>query len=409
MTAMAIEVRPGERSEFMAYARAVERAFGGEEDTVEQLASWEQRIDGRFYVAADGATMLGGAADFAFRMTVPGGSVATAGVTGVGIIPTHRRQGLLTRLMDLELRTIKARGEPVAILWASEAAIYQRFGYGLAARSGSIELARSRTAYLSPGRSQGSLRLVDQSEASRLFPPIFERAHVRYPGAWARDEHWWAAYLDDPEGRRRGGGPKTYVVHERAGKPDGYAFYRVTTDWAASGPTSTLRVFEALGEDPSATREVWRYLCDVDLVETIVARGGAAEHPLLLLLADPRALRLTVADGLWLRLVDVAAALESRRYGAADRLSLGVTDTFLPEEAGTYLLETGADTARASRTEGPVDLALDTADLAATYLGGTTFQALADVGRVIELAPGSIERADAMFRSPVYPWSPGYF
>jgi predicted acetyltransferase len=409
MAAVTIEVRPGERSEFVAYARAVERAFGGEEDTVEQLASWERRVDGRFYVAADGATMLGGAADFAFRMSVPGGSVATAGVTGVGIIPTHRRQGLLTRLMDLELRTIKARGEPVAILWASEAAIYQRFGYGLAARSGSLELARSRAGYLSPGPGQGSLRLVDQQEASRLFPPIFERVHVRYPGAWARDEHWWAAYLDDPESRRRGGGPKTYVVHERQGQPDGYAFYRVTTDWGASGPTSTLRVFEALGDDPSATRELWRYLCDVDLVETIVARGGAAEHPLLLLLADPRALRLNVADGLWLRLVDVAAALEARRYLAADRLRFELADAFRPDQAGTYLLETDGDRARASRTEGAVDLLLDTADLAAAYLGGTTFQALADVGRVIARTPGSIERADAMFRSPVYPWSPGYF
>ncbi|MGH2466775.1 MAG: GNAT family N-acetyltransferase [Candidatus Limnocylindrales bacterium] len=406
---MPIEVRPGQEAEFSAYYAAVDTAFGGEDTTAAEIAAFHERVGDRFYVAADGQAIVGGAADLPFTLTVPGREIAAAGVTGVGILPTHRRQGLLGRLMALELDAIRSRGEALAVLWASEGSIYQRFGYGLATLNGSIELPRARSAFRPPAERQGRLRLIERAEADRVLPAVFERVRVTTPGAWARTAAWWKEILDDPQKRRRGGGPKFVVLHERDGAPDGYAIYRIQEDWDGSGPHDTLRVLELIADGPVATRELWRYLCDVDLVGTIAARLGPADHPLLHLLADPRALGLRIADGLWLRLVDLAAALEGRAYARAGRVVFEVRDAFRPDQAGRYLLEAGEGAARVTRTRARADLALDTSDLAAAYLGGTRFRSLAMVGRVLEQAPGAIERADSLFHSAIPPWSPWLF
>lgn len=406
---MPIEVRPGREAEFRAYYAAVDTAFGGEDPTAEEIGAWHERLGDRFYVAADGQAIVGGAADFPFTLTVPGGEMAAAGVTGVGILPTHRRQGLLRRLMALQLDAVRSHGEALAVLWASEGSIYQRFGYGLATLNGSIELPRARSAFRLPIERRGRLRLIGRAETDRVLPPVFERLRVTTPGAWARTAAWWKEILDDPPKRRRGGGPKFVVLHEGEGRPDGYAIYRIHEDWGGSGPHNTLRVLELIADGPVATQELWRYLCDVDLVGTISSRFGPADHPLLQLLADPRALGLRIADGLWLRLVDVARALEGRTYARAGRVVLEVGDAFRPDQAGRYLLEARATGARVTRTRARADLALDTSDLAAAYLGGTRFHSLARVGRVGERVPGAIERADSLFRSAVPPWSPGLF
>lgn len=405
---MTLEVRPGRPGEFEALARTVEAAFG-DEARPDEVASWARRLGDRFYVALEDGSPVGGAADFPFRLTVPGGEVAAAGVTGVGVLPTHRRRGVLTSLMRLELATVRARGEPLAILWASEGAIYQRFGYGLASFVASIELARARSAFREPVTPEGRVRLVPLAAAAASAAPIFERVRRTRPGAWARNDAWWSHLLDDSERRRRGGGPLFAAIHERAGRADAYALYRIFADWRPSGPRSTLRIIEAVAEDPAATRELWRFLCDVDLVATVEARFEPIDHPLLLLLAEPRALQLTVGDGLWLRLVDVAAALTARGYAAADRLVLDLADRFVPSEAGRWALDTGGDRAVAARTEAPADLRLDTTDLAAAYLGGVSFRRLAAAGRVEPLTADALARADAQFASAAVPWSPLVF
>src|SRR5574340_212415 len=404
---MPIEVRPGRSDEVAAFAKAVGDAFGGEDETPEEIASWQARLGDRFFVAAEGASIVGGAADFPFRLSVPGGEVAAAGVTGVGVLPTHRRQGILTRLMRLELDAIAARGEPVAILWASEGGIYQRFGYGLAVLNGSFELPRARSAFRLPLEPRGRVRLIERAEAERRLPPLFERWRRTIPGAWARSAAWWKAILDDPEHRRRGDGPKFFALHEDVrGRPDAYAIYRIHPDWGASGPKNTLRVLEPIALGAAATRELWRYLCDVDLVGTIAGRFGPVDHPLLHLLAEPAALGLTISDGLWLRLVDVVTALEARGYGSAERNVLEVADAFRPGQAGRYAIDATGDRPAVTRTRGRADLALEAADLAAIYLGGIGPVQLAAVGRVTERTPGAIGRAGRMFRSQIPLWSP---
>jgi predicted acetyltransferase len=404
------EVRAGRAGEFEAYARAISVAFG-EEFRADDTASWHARLGDRFHVAVDDGTIVGGAAAFAFRLTIPGGEIPVAGVTGVGIQPTHRRQGLLRRLMAAQLQDTRERGEPVAILWASEAPIYGHFGYGLALIDGSFELARSRAVFREPVAPSGRFRLLEPAEARRRLPPFYERLRTERPGMWARNDVWWEAILADPGHARQGGGPRYVAVHELDGQVDAYAQYRLHEDWDASGPHNRLRVHEWLADGSEATRQIWAYLLGVDLVGTIIGRFEPLDHPLLLLLADPRALRLTAHDALWLRIVDVAAALEERGYATADRLVLEIDDRFMADVAGRWVLDTTGDRARVERTDEPADLRLASADLASAYLGAISFHELAEAGLAVAApaapagadAPSALDRADALFRTPVRP------
>jgi len=359
--------------------------------------------------AFDGDVPIGTAAAFTFRLTVPGGEVGAAGVTAVGVEPGHRRQGVLRALMRQQLDEVRARGEPVAILWASETAIYQRFGYGLGTLSGSFEIERGRTAWLRPAEPAGRMRLVDAAEALATFPPVYERMRAVTPGALSRTEDWWRwAILHDAEHMRQGAGPKFRYLFEVDGVAEGYATYRAKTDWDDRGPKGQLLVIEAMAPTPRAERGVWSFLFGVDLMRTTKAGRVPVPHPLQLALADPRALGLTASDGLWVRLVDVPAALAARRYGAAGTLVLEIADAFCPWNAGRWRLaatgEAGRAVAVVERTDAPADLGVDVADMAAAYLGAFRLSDLARAGRVVELTEGALRRADALFASERTPW-----
>lgn len=406
-----IELRPFEPDEFKRYFRVADMAFGGvfnEADipVVERIAERERSI-----AAFEDGVMVGTAGAFSFGMTLPrGGELPVAGVTVVTVLPSHRRRGILTRMMRHQLDDVRRRGESVAILWASEGNIYQRFGYGLATVVGHFEIERSRTAYRRPVDASGRIRLVEADEARRILPPVYDEFRRTSPGALTRSAEWWESeVLYDPEHRRRGASPLFHAVHEADGEPRGYALYRIDSAWEPPGPKSTLRVREALGTTTEATADVWRYLFDVDLVAKIEASMLAADHPLLLLLAEPRRLQFTLGDGVWLRIVDVAKALEPRGYAADGALVLELTDEFCPWNAGRWRLETDGRAAHVSRTDQPPDMALDTTDLAAAYLGSFSFYDLASAGRARELQPGAIETGDRLFRTSRAPWSPGMF
>ncbi len=382
----------------------------GEDQTDAEFEDWRHTLEpDRFVAAFDGEIPVAAAAAYTFRLTVPGGDVGAAGVTAVGVEPGHRRQGILRTLMRQQLDDVHGRGEPVAILWATESAIYQRFGYGLGTLSGTFEIERGRTAWLRPGQPEGRMRLVDQVEALATFPPVYERMRAVTPGALSRTEDWWRwGILHDAEYGRRGAGPKFRYLYEVDGVAEGYALYRVKTDWDERGPKSQLLVVEAMALSPRAERAVWGFLFSVDLVRTTKAGRVPVPHPLLLELVDPRALGITTGDGLWVRLVDLPAALAARRYGAAGTLVLEVADAFCPWNAGRWRLaatgEPGNAAAVVERTDAAADLALDVADLAAAYLGGFRVSDLARAGRVEELAPGALRRADALFAADRTPW-----
>ena len=362
----------------------------------------------RMHAALDGAEIVGGAGVFPFELSVPGAQLPCAGVTVVGVLPTHRRRGILDRLMRAQLADIRERGESIAALWASEETIYGRFGYGLAAQDVMIEASRVHAALRAelPGRI-GTTRLVGHDEALRVFPRVYDRVRRRTPGFVSRTKAWWEVRkLDDRPERRRGAGELNRVLLEIDGRPVAYALYRIKLEFEGALNTSRVVVLEAIGDSPAATREIWRYLLAIDWVAEIHCELLPADHPLFLLVQRPNRLNWKVYDGLWLRLVDVGAALSARTAAIDGRVTFDVSaDPVLPDNVGSWTVEDGA--ARRSRRR--ADVRLDVQGLASAYLGGFTFAELARAGRVEEVARGGIVRADALFRVDTKPWCPEIF
>jgi len=397
------------RSFMTPLTRAFGEVFTDEAFEAEAHTFEPDRIVGAY----DADELVGCAGAYTFGMTVPGGEVPVAGVTLVGVSPSHRRRGILRQLMRQQLDEVRGRGEPVAVLWASEGAIYQRFGYGLATLSGSLDIERSRTAFLRPAEPDGRIRIVGEDEAVRLFPIPYERVRTVTPGSLTRTAEFWRwNVVRDAEYMRAARGPKFLAVYEVDGEPEGYAMYRVKSEWDDRGPKSELLVLEVVAASPSAERDLWRWLFDIDLVGRIRAWRLPVPTPLMLRLAEPRRMGLTVSDGIWLRLVDLAAALAARSYATTGSIVFDVTDAFCPWNAGRWRLEVSAGgegddapfAVAVGLTDADPDLALDVADLGATYLGGIRFAELARAGRVDERRTGAARTADTLFTSDRAPW-----
>ncbi|MBA2275605.1 MAG: GNAT family N-acetyltransferase [Chloroflexi bacterium] len=403
---MTVHIRPLKEGELRTWVDAVTTAFGeGSRD--DDFTAFERIAEpDRILVAADGDAIVGGGGAFTYRLTVPGGEIDAAGVTAVGILPTHRRQGGLTQLMSRQLDDVSRRGEPLAILWASEGSIYQRFGYGLATLEARLEVPRASSAFRRVADREGTTRIVSRETAAASFPPIYDSIRATTAGFFGRSSAWWdVEVLDDPEHRRHGAGPKTFVVYECEGSAEGYLIYRIGGEWAKR----TLEVRELMATTPRAQRELWRFCFGHDLITTISAERQPVEHPLLLLAAEPRKLEMKVGDALWLRILDVPGALSARAYQAGDRLVLEISDSFRSETGGRWSIDTTGGRPRVERTEDPADMALDITDLACLYLGAFHTTDLALAGRTTELTEGARRRADAMFRTDRQPWCPQVF
>lgn len=257
---MAIRIRTVRNTDELATALGAIGHYFGWEPTPEQVESWTSYLPfARMHAALEDGAIVAGAGAFQFEMTVPGGPVPCAGVTVVGVRPTHRRRGILRRMMTAQLEDVRARGEPIASLWASEDTIYGRYGYGAASRRLDAKMDKVWID-LRPGLPprEGQVRLVDKDEASRLIPGLYERIRRRTTGFISRSRDWWQTrFLDDAEWRRNGAGPMNRALVELDGRPAGYALYRVyqyPTEWKRS-----LRVIEAMGIDARATREIFRF------------------------------------------------------------------------------------------------------------------------------------------------------
>jgi predicted acetyltransferase len=404
-----VDVRPyeGDPRDFLT---AVDLSFGErlrDEDAKVFAARFEAD---RAIAAYDGERIVGTAAIFSFDLTIPGGSLPAAGVTAVGVHPTHRRRGVLRRMMRAQLDGVRERGEPFAILWASESNIYQRFGYGLSTLRTRMRIERDRSAFRHPHQPAGTIRFVEVDQARKSFPPIYEVLRPVRPGFFSRSPAFWdLEVFHDPEHWRQGAGPAWYVVHEVAGEADGYARYRIKDQWDDIGPRSQLQISEMMATNPAAHLDLWRYLLDIDLIGHIEAWNVAPDDPLILAAIEPRRLGIGVGDAMWLRIVDLPSALAGRRYATDGRIVLEVADEFCPWNEGRWLLNVEDGVPYAELTTDAPDVRCDITDVAAAYLGGFSFIQLADAARATELTPGALERADALFHTARPPWCPRVF
>jgi len=406
---MAYRIRPCRSLDELGQAAGAIGHYFGWVPTGDEVERFSQVLPvERMHAAFDGKEIVGGAGVFPFELTVPGGPVPCAGVTVVGVLPTHRRRGLLSRMMRAQIDDIHARGEPFAALWASEPTIYGRFGYGHASLTHEIHLPRIWAALRAgtPARS-GQVRLVESDEAQKVLPRLYERVRKETPGFLSRSKAWWELrrLRDDPSRRPPGSGPLNRAIFELDGRPAGYALYRIVQSEVDGHWKRNLRVVEALGVDPTATREIWRFLLEIDWTDEIQAWLLPTDHPLLHFVARVDRLDLRVGTGLWVRPVDVGATLSARGYRSDSRITFEVSDAFCPWNEGVWTLADG-DAKRSSRRP---DLRLDVQALGAAYLGGLSFAELSRAGLVEEATRGGLARADALFRSDRAPWCPEIF
>ncbi len=353
----------------------------------------------RGLVVTEGDEIVAHAAAYTRDLTLPGAIVPAAHVTAVGVAPTHRRRGLLTRLMHRQLREVHDAGrEPVAALWSTESAIYQRFGYGPGAQRLIMEIDIREAGF--GGRAStgdGRLRAAAAATLRDEMTKVYDELRPARPGWSSRDERWWNRLLADGPAQRAGGTGLRAVVHETDSGVDGYAIWRSKGERFGELPRCEVSVAELAAANPSAYTALWEFLLGIDLARVARYRHGAVDEPLLHLAKEPRALGAHLIDALWVRVVDVGAALSARRYACPVDLVLDVTDPILGENTGRWRLVGDASTASCTRTDARADLSCTVTDLGTVYLGGPTWAGLAGAGRVREHRPGALATATAAF------------
>jgi predicted acetyltransferase len=352
---------------------------------------------GLFAVTADGRP-IGAAAAYSFELTLPGQILApAAGVTAVGVLPSHRRQGVLSAMMRRQLADVRARGEFLSVLLASEALIYRRFGYGPATHTQRLTVSRHKAAFGLPradgtagARTTGSLEVFRRAECAGILEEVYDRYRRAQPGALSRPHRWWALGAGQPP---ISPAPRYIVVHrDEDGVPDGYASY-------SFGEADTLTVDETIAADDAVFTALARYVLEHDLVDQVVFKHVPPEHPLRWQFEDFRAGQLSNGtDWLWVRLLDIPRALTARGWFVDGELVLDVVDPFLGER-GRYLLTVRDGKAECVPTGREPDLSLDVSDLGSVYLGGTAPSTLVRAGHIRAHRPGAAVLSDALFRA----------
>ncbi len=369
---------------------------------------------GRLLGAFDDGRCVATYRSFAQELTAVGGApVAANAITNVSVSPTHRRRGLLSRMVERDLAAAKERGDVVATLIAAEYPIYGRYGFGPVTWSTqwTVEVPRAGLDPRWSGPADGGrIDLVDGEDVRKLGPELFERFRRLQPGAVSRDALWWQMNT----GVLRYHGDWTepfYAVYRAAhGEVEGLVAYTSDEVWHGKQPDQTASVLGLIATTSRAERALWHFLCSIDWITKVKSGYRGPDDLLPLHLPDPRAARITGhADWLWLRILDVVRALEARTYEAAGTVVLEAVDA-AGTAGGRFRLEASPEGVSCvpTRTQG-ADLTLDVADLASVWLGGESVLRLAALGRVQEEREGAARKADALFRSPGRPWCPDMF
>ncbi|MFG3442920.1 GNAT family N-acetyltransferase [Nonomuraea sp. NPDC047897] len=405
---MTYPIRPISEAEWPAFSGVLQEGFGMTPHP-SQEARWKAGTEfDRTLAAFDGDTVAGVTSVFSLSMTVPGGRLPVAGVTAVSVLPSHRRRGVLSALMRRQLADVRERGESVAALYASEAAIYGRFGYGRASANLAFQVRTDGTDFVPGAPHDPSLRLrvVRPAEARADYERVFGSVVGRRPGRYARDESFWAGVLADEEADQRGAGPLRSVVAEDDGGVRGYALFRIKPSWDDDGVADgelSLQELEAV--DPAAYALLWRSVLDRDLVSRVHAVSRPVDDPITALLANQRQVRARWYDELWVRLVEVDRALAGRSYGAPVDVVLEVEDGVCPWNARRWRLSADATGAECKPVDDEPDVSLPVAALGSAFLGDGLLAAQLGAGLLREHTPGAVRSlATAMAWDPK-PWA----
>jgi predicted acetyltransferase len=405
-------IRPVTEDEFDLFESVTNHAFVLPPSSGAHRAHEIARLEfDRCIAAFDGADQVGAATAFSFQLTVPGGQVPTAGVSWVSVLPTHRRRGIMDALMRRQLGDIRDRGEWAAALLPTESQLYGRYGYGVATEQAAFTIRRGEGALASdsPADPAIRLRITTPRDVRREITEVYDAVRQSRPGFISRPGVWWDRVLREPGG---GYTPLSCLLVEDAAGVRGYALYTGDNRWEDEDGLCdcTLIIRELIATDPAAGTALWRDLLGRDLVTEVRVRRRPADDPLLLQLADPRRVRARVRDGLWVRLVDVPAALSGRSYSCPVDTVIEVRDDLLPGNAGRWRLH-AADSGAASceRTAAAADVSLGIRELSSAYLGGTRIGSLAGAGMVAEHRAGAVARLSAAMAWDPSPWCPGTF
>ncbi|MFB7598785.1 GNAT family N-acetyltransferase [Streptomyces sp. NPDC056160] len=411
-TDLATELRVLRPDEWDTWYGNLMRAFGGVPEPSEEQELYRSLTEfDRSLGVWDEDACVGTAGAFSFRMTVPGGApVPAAGVTMVGVAATHRRRGVLTSMMRRQLDDVRSLGEPLAVLTASEPEIYGRFGYGAATFQLGADIDTSRAGLSVPAGTDGvRLRYAEPADVLDACEAVYARLVPGRPGMLARRPGWERLGLLDPESLREGASPLQCVVAERDGEVAGFARYRVRPGWETGGPEGTVVLNDLAALDPATDAALWRFLFGIDLTSKLSVGNRPVDDAWQYLVSDIRRCRPRLRDSLYVRLVDVGAALAARTYQAPVDVVLEVEDAFCGWNTGRWRLSGDAKGAVCERTSDAADLALSVRELGAAYLGGVSLCALAAAGRVRELRGGALAEASVGFGSAVAPWLPHGF
>ncbi|MFG1906282.1 GNAT family N-acetyltransferase [Kribbella sp. NPDC048928] len=358
----------------------------------------------RALVATDGDELIGTTRALTRELSVPGAVIDAAHVTGVGVRATHRRRGVMSSLIGRQLREVP---EAIAVLWASEPAIYGRFGYGSAAREASYEVDLHHVGPPNDRIRPGALGVLTVDEAIKELPSVLRRLQEQRAGVSGRSELLWQKHLQDKAEYRNGRTAQQILVHRDAdGTIDGYALWRGKMNWLPSGsPANEVYVEELAAPDPTAYRELWQHLLTMDLSAKLVYGHASVDEPLQQLVRMPTSLDRRLGDSLWVRVTDVPRALQQRRYAAPLDVVLDVTDELIAANTGRFRLTADETSATCGPTNDPADLSLTTTELGATYLGDRSLAEFATTGRVVEHTPGALTRTATALRWPLGPVS----
>jgi predicted acetyltransferase len=414
---MNAEVRTTTESEFADWLRAVNTGFlntaSPSSDEVESRLTGTDLA--RTWGAFDQGRCVATYRSFAQELTVPGGAVVpTDAVTAVTVTASHRRQGLLSRMIAGDLAAAKERGEVVANLIAAEYRIYGRFGFGRASRTANWAVAVARTGLdrgrWSPPEEGARIDLVDGAEVRKHGPEFHDRWRVTQPGAIDRDERWWRLYTGLEQAGTPFKEPFYAVYRSAAGQVEGLASYTVDGKWSdAKQPENVVSVQRLSATSPAVERALWLFLCSLDWVTELRTGRRGPDDLLPYYLPDPRGAHLVgTADYLWLRVLDTVRALEARTYGVPGTLVLDVRDD-TGMASGRYRLDATADGATCAPTTRSADLTLGVDALSSLYLGDETPTRLAALGSVTEERAGALALAEALFHTPRRPWCPDMF